>query len=107
MENTTGVFRFSLVPHETGPHDSCVKDATLTDYYAARAPEYDRVYEKPERQGDLAKLRALVRETFRGADVVDIACGTGYWTEILAEVARSVVAIDINDSVLQIAARRR
>jgi SAM-dependent methyltransferase len=77
------------------------------DYYAKRAPEYDRIYEKPERQGDLGSLRETIRETFRGADVLEIACGTGYWTQDLAEVARSVTAVDLNESVLQIARRRR
>ena len=32
-------------------------DTGLQDYYAARAAEYDRVYEKPERQADLRTLR--------------------------------------------------
>lgn len=79
----------------------------LVDYYAKRAPEYDRIYEKPERQEDLGKLRETVRETFRGEDVLEIACGTGYWTQDLADVARSVTAVDINESVLEIARRRR
>ena len=79
----------------------------LVDYYAKRAPEYDRIYEKPERQGDLGRLRETVRETFRGRDVLEIACGTGYWTQDLADVAKSITAVDINKSVLEIARRRR
>jgi ubiquinone/menaquinone biosynthesis C-methylase UbiE len=79
----------------------------LVDYYAKRAREYDRIYEKPERQEDLARLRERVREVFRGAEVLEIACGTGYWTEVLAEVAQSVTAVDINESVLAIARGRR
>jgi SAM-dependent methyltransferase len=79
---------------------------SIVDYYGKRAPEYDRIYEKPERQSDLAALKELVRETFRGEDVLEIACGTGYWTQFLAEVARSVTAVDINESVLEIARGR-
>lgn len=32
----------------------------LADYYRERAAEYDAVYAKPERQDDLARLRALL-----------------------------------------------
>jgi SAM-dependent methyltransferase len=80
---------------------------SMVDYYGKRAPEYDRIYEKPERQGDLATLKEIVRETFRGEDVLEIACGTGYWTETLTEVSRSVTAVDLNESVLEIARGRR
>lgn len=75
----------------------------LADYYARRAPEYERIYQKPERQEDLRTLRELVAKTFNGRSVLEIACGTGWWTEVLATSARSVVATDINEEVLAIA----
>lgn len=77
--------------------------AHLIQYYADRAPEYEKIYHKPERQSDLATLRDFARQTFAEQHVLEIACGTGYWTEILSECAASVHAIDINDEVLQIA----
>lgn len=76
---------------------------TFAGYYAKRAPEYERIYAKPERQEDLRALREFVLKTFAGCDVLEVACGTGWWTEILATTARSVVATDINDEVLAIA----
>ena len=75
----------------------------LADYYAKRAPEYERIYQKPERQADLQSLRAMVALVFAGRCVLEFACGTGWWTEVLAGCARSVVATDINDEVLAIA----
>ena len=78
-------------------------DASLIDYYAKRANEYERVYAKPERQQDLAALKELCRKTFAGHDVLEIACGTGYWTQIVAQTAKSITATDINEEVLQIA----
>jgi ubiquinone/menaquinone biosynthesis C-methylase UbiE len=75
----------------------------LADYYAKCAPEYERIYQKPERQADLASLRQRVAEAFTGRAVLEVACGTGYWTEVLARASRSVVATDINDEVLAIA----
>jgi demethylmenaquinone methyltransferase/2-methoxy-6-polyprenyl-1,4-benzoquinol methylase len=78
-------------------------EASMVGYYAERAREYERIYRKPERQADLQKLRRFVERTFTGADVFEVACGTGYWTEILAHSAASVFATDINEEVLAIA----
>ncbi|MEZ0189210.1 class I SAM-dependent methyltransferase [Ralstonia solanacearum] len=74
----------------------------MLDYYARRAPEYERIYAKPERQADLVWLKARVRELTRGARVLDLACGTGYWMAEMAQ-ARSIVGADFNDTVLRIA----
>ena len=76
---------------------------SMETYYARRAHEYERIYAKPERQEDLRTLRAIVEETFRGKHVLEIACGTGYWTDVLARSAASVTAVDINDEVLDVA----
>ena len=75
----------------------------LADYYARRAPEYERIYDKPERQGDLVTLGRCIREAVTGRRVLEVACGTGYWTERFAASAAAVVATDVNDVVLQIA----
>jgi demethylmenaquinone methyltransferase/2-methoxy-6-polyprenyl-1,4-benzoquinol methylase len=75
----------------------------LADYYARRAPEYERIYQKPERQADLRTLRATVADIFAGRRVLEVACGTGWWTEVLAGCAHSVVATDVNAEVLVIA----
>jgi SAM-dependent methyltransferase len=75
----------------------------LEDYYSKRAREYEQVYEKPERQRELAWLRRRVPEIFRGRTVLEVACGTGYWTQHIAPAAKRVYAGDINESVLEIA----
>jgi SAM-dependent methyltransferase len=77
--------------------------ANMLEYYGRRAREYERIYEKPERQQDLAALRALAPGFLADADVLEVACGTGYWTEVFAPVARSVVATDSSDEVLEMA----
>lgn len=75
----------------------------LARYYAQRASEYERIYQKPERQADLRTPREFVAQTFAGRRVLEIACGTGWWSEVLASAANSVLATDINDEVLSIA----
>ncbi|HTE90421.1 MAG TPA: methyltransferase domain-containing protein [Terriglobales bacterium] len=78
-------------------------EATMVSYYADRAKEYERIYHKPERQDELRRLRGSVERAFAGADVFEVACGTGYWTEIVVRSAASVLATDINEEVLTIA----
>jgi len=75
----------------------------LAAYYAQRAKEYERIYARPERQADLAALRARIGKIFAKKAVLELACGTGYWTEVIAERARHVTALDVNDEVLEIA----
>ena len=75
----------------------------LQRYYARRAVEYEAIYAKPERQSDLARLALDLAEAFRGRTVVEVACGTGYWTQHIAQHAVRVDAFDINDETLAIA----
>jgi demethylmenaquinone methyltransferase/2-methoxy-6-polyprenyl-1,4-benzoquinol methylase len=78
-------------------------ETDLIKYYAERAPQYERVYHKPERQADLQKLRESVTKTFVGKTVLEVACGTGYWTEIISHAAQAIVALDMNEEVLAFA----
>jgi demethylmenaquinone methyltransferase/2-methoxy-6-polyprenyl-1,4-benzoquinol methylase len=78
-------------------------DPTLVDYYARRAREYERLYEKPERQGDLRVLKELCAQTLAGHTVLEIACGTGFWTQAAAQTAQAITATDINREMLQLA----
>ena len=78
----------------------------MQSYYAARAGEYDRVYQKQERQPDLRQIEQWLPALLSGATVLEVACGTGYWSQFLAPVASAVVAIDSAPETLQIARQR-
>jgi SAM-dependent methyltransferase len=78
-------------------------EAALAKYYAERAPYYERVYHKPERQSDLRRLRKMVFAACADKNVLEVACGTGYWTEIVSAAAASIVALDFNEEVLAVA----
>lgn len=75
----------------------------MAAYYAQRASHYEEIYEKPERRAELALLADKVRETLRGHRVLELACGTGYWTARFAAEAASVLATDINPEVIALA----
>jgi 2-polyprenyl-3-methyl-5-hydroxy-6-metoxy-1,4-benzoquinol methylase len=75
----------------------------LIAYYAERAKEYEKIYDKPERQSDLLAVSELLQTMFASKEVFEIACGTGYWTQRIARTANSVFATDINQPVIDIA----
>jgi demethylmenaquinone methyltransferase/2-methoxy-6-polyprenyl-1,4-benzoquinol methylase len=75
------------------------------DYYRRRAGEYDATA-----YGDVAAARVriarLVAELRPTGRVLEIACGTGLWTEALAGLADTVTAIDAAPEVVEIARDR-
>ncbi|MGZ5818940.1 MAG: class I SAM-dependent methyltransferase, partial [Burkholderiaceae bacterium] len=70
-------------------------------YYAKLADKYDQDYITAEQQSDLAKLHERVREVLSGHRVLELACGTGHWTEQFAASAASVLATDISPEMLE------
>jgi demethylmenaquinone methyltransferase/2-methoxy-6-polyprenyl-1,4-benzoquinol methylase len=80
-----------------------IAEAGLVDYYRRRAGEYEAIYAKPERQADLAFLEKEIPRRLRGARVLEVACGTGYWTERVARSAAKIVATDAADEPMRIA----
>ena len=75
----------------------------LVDYYRRRAREYESIYAKPERQTDLAFLKKHLPERLAGRRILEVACGTGYWTVLVARTAAQVVATDATEEPMRIA----
>lgn len=75
----------------------------ILKYYSARANEYEIIYKKPERQEDILKSTHYLQEFFSGKNILEIACGTGFWTERLAITARHIIATDRSEAMLAIA----
>lgn len=81
-------------------------DALLAEqraYYRDGAAEYDRPYAEYE---ELQQLLTVVDDLPIAGDVLELACGTGQWTPLLAERARSVTAVDAAAEVLALARAR-
>jgi demethylmenaquinone methyltransferase/2-methoxy-6-polyprenyl-1,4-benzoquinol methylase len=76
---------------------------SMRDYYARRAAYYERVYFKPERQADLRAMEAALPAEFTGRAVLEIACGTGWWTPHGARDARRWLATDLNPETMEVA----
>jgi|ERR1043166_2781864 SAM-dependent methyltransferase len=78
---------------------------SLPDYYSRRAPDYEKIWhrEDPIRQGEQREIVSALRQIFKDRKVIEVACGTGYWTQFLAESAREILAVDISDEMLALA----
>lgn len=83
--------------------ESTASVAAMADYYARRAAEYERVYHKPERQADLRAMETWLAALMKGRHVLELACGTGWWTLHGARQAHRWLATDLNPQTLQIA----
>jgi 2-polyprenyl-3-methyl-5-hydroxy-6-metoxy-1,4-benzoquinol methylase len=81
-------------------------NSNLTDYYTQRAPHYDEIYHRPERLSELNAITVQLQQFVQDKNVLEVACGTGFWTERYASRANQVLATDINDAMLDIARAR-
>ena len=75
--------------------------ANVASFYAAQADWYNVTYEQPHADGKYRRLRQRYHALFAGSDVLEVACGTGYWTETVAAVANSIVATDVNENLVE------
>lgn len=65
-------------------------------YYDLRAPEYEQIYYRdiPERRAELDFAAESLKKLADGQRVLDLACGTGYWSKVASQTAAEVVALD-------------
>jgi len=76
---------------------------SMIEYYERRAQEYDAIYDRAQVKSDLRELGRWLQDHVRDLTVLEVACGTGYWTSIAAASARSILATDYNPGPLAIA----
>ena len=101
----------------SGPVAPEVLDEQLA-YYRARAPEYDRWFRREGRydrgpevtiawQRELDEVRGqLAQLDLDGRDVLELAAGTGLWTEALLNCGAAVTAVDAAPEMLAQLERR-
>lgn len=78
----------------------------LKPWHAARAAADDLAYRLPERRSDLQRIEQLVSTLFVDRAILEIGCGAGFWTRVLAQKARHVLATDLGAETLALAASR-
>jgi demethylmenaquinone methyltransferase/2-methoxy-6-polyprenyl-1,4-benzoquinol methylase len=86
-------------------------------YYRARAAEYDEWFLRQGRYDrgpelrerwlrEVEQIAAALSPVVQGAEVLELACGTGWWTQRLAALSRSVVAVDASPEVIALNRKR-
>lgn len=78
----------------------------MNRYYAERMKYYDEGATAIEDNWVTPELVEHVKRLLAGRDVLEVACGTGLWTEWLAPAAASITATDYSVEALEIAARK-
>ena len=82
-------------------------------YYQARAAEYDEWFLRQGRYdrgeahralwfGEVATVEAALADAAPGGDVLELASGTGLWTQWLAATATRLTAVDASPEVIAI-----
>jgi demethylmenaquinone methyltransferase/2-methoxy-6-polyprenyl-1,4-benzoquinol methylase len=74
-------------------------------YYRELAPAYDQLGLKEWRAAG-EELEAALEAFAADGRVLELACGTGIWTERLTRSARSLTAVDSSPEMLALAGRR-
>lgn len=86
-------------------------------YYRARAGEYDEWFLREGRYGrgpvhreewfrEIDSIRGALGASIGGMDVLELACGTGLWTEQLARENRRVLAVDSSPEAISLNGNR-
>ena len=72
--------------------------------YRRRTGEYE-IYDWKDdnRQEEQGLIEKAIKDYLAGRRVLEVACGTGYWTKILSETAERIVATDIGEEVIELA----
>jgi len=74
------------------------------EYYRARAKEYDESIS--EATDLLAPGKVLLLNLGKFDSILELACGTGIWTETLLQIGNQVTAVDAAPEMLEIARQK-
>lgn len=78
----------------------------VAKYYALLGEALEDKYLEPDMDEDIDDMSIHLGSLLSGHTVLELGCGTGFWTEVAAESAASLLAMDINASLVDIARER-
>jgi ubiquinone/menaquinone biosynthesis C-methylase UbiE len=78
----------------------------VAKYYALLGEAVEDKYLEPDMDEDIDDMSIHLGNVLAGHTVLELGCGTGFWTEVVAESAQSVLAVDINANLVDMARGR-
>jgi ubiquinone/menaquinone biosynthesis C-methylase UbiE len=78
----------------------------VAKYYALLGEAVEDTYLEPDMDEDIDDMSIHLGNVLAGHTVLELGCGTGFWTEVAAESAQSVLAVDINANLVDMARER-
>jgi SAM-dependent methyltransferase len=83
------------------------------DYYRDRAPEYDEWFFRQGRYdrgeahreqwfAEISEVESALFSINLSGDILELACGTGLWTQLLASFADRLIAVDASPEVIEL-----
>jgi len=83
-----------------------MSNQNVAKYYALLGEAVEDKYLEPDMDEDIDDMSIHLGTLLAGHTVLELGCGTGFWTEVVAESAASVTALDINANLVDIARER-
>ncbi len=72
------------------------------EYYSKRASEYEQIYfrDNKERRQEIDDEVIRLKELATDKSIIELACGTGYWTTRVSETASDIIASDFSQEMI-------
>lgn len=83
-----------------------MSDKKISDFSAARAAEFDNFYLREECQLEVRAIDKWLAPKFADTKAIQLACGTGFWTQFLARTVHGMVALDASPEDMGLAEAR-
>lgn len=78
------------------------------EYYNKRAREYEQIYfrDNKERRKEIDDEVLRLKKLASQKSIIELACGTGYWTAFVSETALEIIATDLSLEMIQVAQKK-
>ena len=83
-----------------------MSDIKISEFSAARAAEFDNFYLREECQFEVRAIEKWLAPKFADTKAIELACGTGFWTQFLAPMTHGMVALESSADDLAVAELR-
>lgn len=70
-------------------------------YFARPSTGSDSLLQNPNAQSDIQSIRSCIRDHLTWKRILEVGCGTGYWSSVLGNIARFTTSTDPSEQIIQ------